>query len=624
MDSRLTRGLGNRYRVEDIIGSGGMAVVYRAIDRKHERPVAIKVMRPEIAAAMGRERFLAEISIAARLQHPHILALIDSGEVDGLLFYVMPYLDGETLASRLARETRLSVVESMRITTEVASALRYAHEHGVLHRDIKPANVMLTGGHAVVMDFGIAKALDNASAPLTATGMIVGTPAYMSPETVEGKADRRSDIYAVGCMLYEMLAGSPPFIGPTAQAILLRHLTHPIPPLSQVRQDVPRHVELIVMRALEKDPDARFQDMPTLHTELQLAANGASLFASVDAPRTRSSRRASQSANLEAYDTYLRGIHSFDKRTESGNDRAIKLLEQATNQDPLFAPAFAALGAAYVEKFFTYDPDEDWEERAFVAIEKARAIDPGLARIYVVKGSLLWTKARRFPHLDAIEEFRRALAIEPDNVEALNELGKVLFHVGRLDEAAQMLERALEIESSFINARFRLSLTEMLRGNYSRSLELLRLLPRSSHGSSATAVRALNHHYLGHTDEGRRILEKASEEDRGESDFHSVEAIFFALAGDKAAANRSMAKEIEISEGLGHYHHAVCYMASARSIMGDFDTAIDWLSEAADDGFPCYPWFERDPCLEPIRSNPRFVALIKELKARWPVSPQQP
>ena len=606
-DSRLIAALADRYLVEGELGAGGMAIVYLAIDRKHDRPVALKVMRPEIAAAMGKERFLSEIAIAAKLQHPHILALIDSGDADGVLFYVMPFLEGETLAQKLARDGRLPVSDAMQIATEVVSALRYAHDHGVLHRDIKPANIMLTGGHAVVMDFGIARALDKAATRLTSGGMLVGTPAYMGPEHLNGEVDTRSDIYAVGCVLYEMLAGSPPFTGPTAQAILLSHLAGSVPPLSSVRNDVPRRVEVIVIRALAKEPNDRFQDMPAFHAELHLARSGN---AAPPAP-------APPPANLEAYGMYLRGTHSFDKRTEAGNERAIERLERATKQDPTFAPAFAALGAAYVEKFFTYDPDEEWEERAFVAIEKARAIDPGLAKIYVVKGNLLWTRARRFPHADAIDEYRRALAIDPANAEALNELAKVLFHIGRLDEAARSFERAIEIDSAYINPRFRWSLTEMYRGNYARSIELLRMLPAGSHGSSIPALGALNLHYLGRTQDGLRVLSRAAPADRQESDFASIEAIFHALAGDEAAAEERIAAEIEISHDLGHYHHAVCYIASARAIMGETDAAIDGLTQAADDGFPCYPWFERDPCLASVRDNPRFRKLIEELRARW-------
>jgi tetratricopeptide (TPR) repeat protein len=588
-----------------------MAIVYRARDIKHDRPVAVKVMRPEIAAAMGKERFLSEISIAAKLQHPHILSLIDSGEIDGTLFYVMPYLEGETLAQRLAREKKLDVPEAMRIGTEIVSALRYAHKHDVLHRDIKPANIMLTGGHAVVMDFGIARAMDKANSRLTATGMMVGTPAYMGPEHFDGNVDTRADMYSTGCVLYEMLAGSPPFDGPTAHAILLKHLTSTVPPLSAVRRDVPRHVELVVMRALAKKPDDRFKDMSALHDELQLAATGG--LSSMPITPTEQPKPA----NLEAYDTYLHGIYSFEKRNEAGNNRAIELLEKATKKDPTFAPAFAALAAAYVEKFFTYDPNEEWEEQAFVAIEKARRINPNLAKIYVSKGNLLWTRARRWPHAEAVAEYRKALAIDPNSAEAWNELGKVLFHVGHLDEAAEALERSIEIDSAYTSGRFRLSLSEMLRGNYTRSLELLNTLTVGSHGSFIPALIAMNLHYLGRTDEGWNILVRSKRANPGDADFSSIEAIFHALAGRKSDARISIANSIEVGTGLGHFHHAVCYMAGARAIMGETDEAIDGLRKAAEDGFPCYPWFERDPCLASIRDDPKFRSLISELRGRW-------
>jgi serine/threonine protein kinase len=607
-------GLADRYRVEGELGAGGMAIVYRAIDRKHDRPVAVKVMRPEIAAAMGRERFLSEISIAARLQHPHILSLIDSGDIDGTLFYVMPYLEGETLAQKIAREKQLAVNEAMQIATEVVSALRYAHQHGVLHRDIKPANIMLTGGHAVVMDFGIARAMDKASSRLTGTGMMVGTPAYMGPEHFEGNVDTRSDIYAVGCMLYESLAGEPPFTGPTAQSILLKHLGGDVPSLLNVRRDVPRHVDLLVMRALAKKPDDRFPDMTTFHAELQLAASGASSVSvhpvAPSEPRTP--------ANHDAYDTYLRGIHSFDKRTQAGNERALSLLESATRQDPKFAPAFAALAAAYVEKFFTYDPNEEWEERAFVAIEKARALDPNLAKIYVVKGNILWTRARRWPHFEAIDEFRKALALDPNCIEALNELGKVLWHIGQIDEAVEHLERVIDLDAAFSNGRFRLGMAEMCRGSFERSLEVFRMLPVGSHGSSVVALTALNLHYLGKTEEGRSLLAQATKAEReDDADFPAIESIFLAVAGKHDDAERAIARAIEVGHDRGHFHHAMCYIASARVLMGEVSTGIEELRRGAEDGFPCYPWFEIDPCLESIRDNPRFVKLIGDLKSRW-------
>ena len=241
--ARLQAALVARYALDRELGHGGMATVYLAQDLKHGRPVAIKVLRPELAAALGAERFLREIEIAARLTHPHILPLHDSGEANGFLYYVMPYLEGESLRDRLNREPQLPVEEAVRIAREVASALSYAHSHDVVHRDIKPENILLSGGEAVVADFGIARAIVAAGTEkLTDTGLAVGTPGYMSPEqaTAEAHIDGRADTYALGCVLYEMLAGHPPFLGTTAQEVLARHTLDPVPPLRTIRRAVPR------------------------------------------------------------------------------------------------------------------------------------------------------------------------------------------------------------------------------------------------------------------------------------------------------------------------------------------------------------------------------------------------
>ena len=242
---QLTAALGDRYRVERELGRGGMAVVFLAEDLKHRRRVAIKLLKPDLSAVLGSERFLREIDIAATLQHPHILPLFDSGEAGGLLYYVMPFAEGESLRQRLAREQQLSLDAALQVTREVGSALQYAHERGVIHRDIKPENVVLSGGQAVVADFGIARALHAASPEqLTLTGMVVGTPQYMSPEQAAGAAvDGRSDQYSLACTLYEMLSGQPPFTGPSSQAIIARHSLEPVPSLRIVRQTVPHAVE---------------------------------------------------------------------------------------------------------------------------------------------------------------------------------------------------------------------------------------------------------------------------------------------------------------------------------------------------------------------------------------------
>ncbi len=257
----LTIALADRYSIERELGRGGMATVYLARDVRHARQVAIKVLHPELAAVLGAERFLAEIRTTANLQHPHILPLFDSGSADGQLFYVMPFVDGETLRTRLERETQLPIDDAIRIACEVADALQCAHERGVIHRDIKPENILLQGGHALVADFGIALAVQQAGGQrMTQTGLSLGTPQYMSPEQAMGEkaVDARADIYALGAVTYEMLAGEAPFTGPTAQAIIARVLTTSPAPLSAARGTVPESIEAAVMTALAKLPTDRF------------------------------------------------------------------------------------------------------------------------------------------------------------------------------------------------------------------------------------------------------------------------------------------------------------------------------------------------------------------------------
>ncbi|MCZ6851755.1 MAG: protein kinase, partial [Planctomycetota bacterium] len=259
--ARLTSALANRYAIERELGAGGMATVYLAEDLKHHRKVAIKVLRPELAAAIGPERFLREITITAQLNHPHILPLLDSGEENGFLYYVMPYMQGESLRDRLNRERQLSVGDAVKLAGEVADALNAAHRRDVVHRDIKPENILIEDGHAVVADFGIARASDAAgSEQLTETGLAIGTPFYMSPEQASGSRDLdgRSDIYALGCVLYEMLAGQPPFTGPTIESVVHQHLAVEVSPVTNLRPAVSAEIAATLTRALAKTPADRF------------------------------------------------------------------------------------------------------------------------------------------------------------------------------------------------------------------------------------------------------------------------------------------------------------------------------------------------------------------------------
>jgi len=268
----LSTALGDRYTIDRVLGRGGMATVYVAEDRRHNRQVAIKVLRPDVAAAIGAERFLREITIAARLTHPHVLPLIDSGQAGGSLYYVMPYVRGETLRQRLVREPRLPVKDALAIARELGAGLDYAHREGFVHRDVKPENVLLADGHAVLADFGIARAICQAGGEhVTEVGLAIGTPEYMSPEQAAGdrELDGRCDVYALACVVYEMLAGQPPFSGESARAIVAKHLSEPPRPLRARRPDAPAAVERALARALAKAPEDRFASVADFTAALE-------------------------------------------------------------------------------------------------------------------------------------------------------------------------------------------------------------------------------------------------------------------------------------------------------------------------------------------------------------------
>ncbi len=273
---RLQTALGEHYRVTRSLGAGGMATVFLAEERHPARLVAIKVLRPDLAHAVGSERFLREVDTVATLAHPHILPIHTAGEADGLLYYVMPYVEGESLRDVLERDTQLDLDKALQIVRNVADALQHAHDHGVIHRDVKPENILLQSGHAVVADFGIARAVRAAAGErLTETGIALGTPTYMSPEQAGGEeVDARSDVYSLGCLVYEMLAGVPPFVGPTARVVLARHAIDPVPPLTSARPGLPAHIPAAVERALAKVPADRWPHVAALARALSDPGRG--------------------------------------------------------------------------------------------------------------------------------------------------------------------------------------------------------------------------------------------------------------------------------------------------------------------------------------------------------------
>ena len=305
--TRLNAALEGHYVIERELGEGGMAHVYLADDIKHERKVALKVLKSELAAVVGAERFLAEIKTTANLQHPHILQLYDSGEADGFLYFVMPFVEGETLREKIDRDKQLPLEEAVALTRAVAGALQAAHEQGVVHRDIKPANILLSHGEPLVADFGIALAVQQAGGGrLTETGMSLGTPYYMSPEqaTADRDPDARSDIYSLGCVLYEMLTGEPPFTGHTAQAVLGKILTGSPASPTEIRPAIPAHVESVALKALERLPADRFSSAAALADAL---GNPAFRHGTADEAATPSAEAIAEVAGLRRRTRVLAG-----------------------------------------------------------------------------------------------------------------------------------------------------------------------------------------------------------------------------------------------------------------------------------------------------------------------------
>jgi serine/threonine-protein kinase len=344
--SRIRAALADRYRIEHVLGEGGMATVYQAEDLKHRRKVAVKVMRPELAETLGAERFLREVEIAARLSHPHILPVHDSGATNGILYYVMPMVEGESLPARLAREKQLPVAEALRLAREVAEALAYAHERGFVHRDIKPANILISAGHALVADFGIARAMTGDGRALTQTGLAIGTPQYMSPEQASGSADLdgRSDIYALGCVLYEMIAGEPPFTGPTAQAIISRSITETPRALTSTRDSLPPAVDAAVMKALAKTPADRYGTAAEMTAALAAAEDqsrsGATAVSAASGGGFKTWQLALMGAAVLAVGALGTKLLSRETAAEEGATKVVAVLpfeNQGTADDAYFA-----------------------------------------------------------------------------------------------------------------------------------------------------------------------------------------------------------------------------------------------------------------------------------------------
>lgn len=625
------------YRIERKLGQGGMAAVYLAHDVRHDRKVAVKVLHPELSAAFRAEQFLAEIRTMAQLHHPHILPLHDSGEVDGLLFYVMPYVEGETLRQRIDRETQLGIEEVVRITGEVAGALDSAHRHGVIHRDIKPENILLGEGGALVADFGIALAVSTASArDASQPGWIAGTPRYMSPEQMsgEGTIDSGSDVYSLGVVTYEMLAGQPPSTGPTINAIVAGTIAQSPSSLHSLRGVIPPAADSVVAKALARLPEDRYRTASEFAEALQrsvvvrgtrrravLVASGiiALTAAVVGTTLVRRQGAAStalhtatgtapyglhQTRNLGAYDLYTRGreVVLGGTRNEERQIEAIKYFKQAIAVDSTYAAAYAELAHMYVTVDLAGGVASvsrlDALSLAHATALKAVAMDSTLADAWAVLGLVNMTVHDMRSAKAALD---RALALDTSSPRVHGLLGWYYGWVERPAEALAEAQRESELDPLSVLAGFDLASALYGSGRYDEALAQLDKLrdvdpPLARTGMLAGAI------YLS-----KGLFAEAVRTYQEWDDQNAWTGRALALAGRRAEARRMLAQELADYTPEGGAE-AVFLLYEG---LGDYDQAFAWLDKAIEDhslwGTIMWPTFAH------LRADPRFERIRRRL-----------
>jgi len=643
----LNAALADRYAVERELGRGGMASVWLARDLRHDRAVALKVLHEALAGAIGVERFVREIRLTARFQHPNIVPVLDSGAFPGpngvtLPWYTMAYIAGESLRARLDRERHLPIEQALRITEQAAAALQAAHRAGIVHRDIKPENLLLADGHAYVADFGIAKALiETGGERLTNTGLAIGTPVYMSPEQSSAEAlDARSDQYSLACVLYEMLAGEPPFTGPTAQAIMARRLSEAARPVRPVRSAVPVAVEAALLKALERIPADRFSDVsafavalrsatttksrptPTRRTTV-LRAVGATLLLgaiALTAWRVVHARgRAPFARDPVVVALYERGVRGYDKRTPAGANDAIQALTAAVQRDSTYAPAWAELAKAYARAFerrfvFPGVARDSVLRLAVTAVDRALALDRRNGDAWATQAYV----SRQLDPTDLAPAFRslqEALALDSSNTTAWHYLAISLAESGDMDKALAAWHRSVMANPSYAQGLAYLGLGYYWRRQYdsasrwadsSIAVEPNYLLGRTTVGQVAVE--------LGNVARGRAAFAAAR---RLGSDVEAVNTLAgSALAEARGGSTREARRILRRAEALATAYapaplHTAVYMAQAYAALGDAKHAIAWLrryTPREDLHFQLH--LRCDPPYDPIGREPGFQALL--------------
>jgi tRNA A-37 threonylcarbamoyl transferase component Bud32/Tfp pilus assembly protein PilF len=631
--------VGNRYTIEREIGRGGMATVWLAHDAQHARRIAIKTLHPELAGAIGTDRFLREIRITAELQHPSVVPILDSGAVDWrgmqIPWYAMPLLDGESLRSRLDRETQLPIDEALRITTAVGKALAAAHHRGIVHRDIKPENVFLSGDQVYVVDFGVAKAIAATDAErLTSTGLAIGTPTYMSPEqAVAGTVDARSDQYSLAVTLYEMLAGEPPFAGPNQQAIITRRLTEAARPLSAVRSTVPAAVERATLRALERTPADRFSTIEAFLAALQapsvagfsvrrwrrpvaaLAVFALLVVAALSARAVMQSRRT----DPEVIALYQRGVVAYDRRTAAGTIEAASVLNDAVRLDSSYAPAWNALAKTYARAwqrgFRLPDvPTEDLLRRAVTAVERSLLLDESSADAWTTQAIVSHQIDPTDP-ATALRSVERSLALDSTDAAAWHQFAIIHADIGDLTAALNGWRRSVSL-----NARYTQGLAFMAWGHYWQG----RFDSAAVWADSAIHVDpkyVLAHHTSALVEVERGRLDAA--QNRAEAavrladDIETVHtraavALVKARAGNPNLARAELlAADVVAGTFAPLRAHTAVFLAAVHAALGDVEGVLKALGLY---GTPRDMHFQLhlrcDPPFATVADDPRFEALL--------------
>jgi tetratricopeptide (TPR) repeat protein len=632
--------LAGSYQIERELGTGGMATVYLARDLKHLRGVALKVLHPELAHALGPERFRREIEIAARLQHPNILPVFDSGEHDGMLWYTMPFVEGESLRDRLEREKELPLEDAAQIIREVADALDYAHAQGVIHRDIKPENILLSRGHALVADFGIARALSEESGRLTGTGMAIGTPAYMSPEQSEGdrRVEARSDVYSLASVSYEMLTGEPPYAGATARAVMTKRMTDPVPSARRLRQAISPGLDQAIMQGLAPTPADRFASAGEFARALSAApatamqrrswrwALAGLALAAVGALAIWISRPA-ESARLAsgAAAHVAQGNVLLAKRTPEAVGQAIAEYEKALAVDSSNASALAKAGYAYTLLVdwgwpFRGQSIPELRARAMQLSERAIARDSGSPDAWLTRAYVL--SADDPYHLrGAVEAFTRALALDSTTAEGWYQFGQSLQILGRFDQAASAYRRAFRLDPNRPMAYMSLAALSMRKGRIAEARGLIDSAIAASRTVTSPYVRVVRG-LIALAGGDLRLAHDEADLALAMDTVYSIPARSLLVKVLVAEGNRVHAvREIAtLRAQLGNgapSPTAARFMASALVSLGEKREALDLLERARPRGAGFWFYLQSHE-FDPIRAEPRFQQLYRQADPTTP------